>query len=105
MVIPRRFRFNLIFCVVVVLSTFCLLLFYQHLVCRRFIDVMLFVVLLRNFIYVRVIQTGNVDLISRRYQNMVISLLNNWSCIYSIHYIIKFVGFMPIYSDINLDIV
>ena len=77
MVIPRRFMFDIIFCVVVVLSTFCLSLFYRCLVCRRFIDVMLFGVLLRNFIYVRAIQTDNVDLISRKYQIMVISVLNN----------------------------
>ena len=36
---------------------------------------------------------------------MVVSMLKNWSRIYSNHYIIKFVGFMPIYYTINLDIV
>ena len=51
------------------------------------------------------IQTGKVDLINRRYQIIVISMLKNWSCMYSSHYFIKCLGFMPIYYDINLDIV
>ena len=36
---------------------------------------------------------------------MVVSILNSWSCRYSSHYIIKFVDFMLIYYNINLDIV
>ena len=51
------------------------------------------------------IQTGKVDLINRRYQIIVISMLKNWSCMYSSHYFIKILGFMPIYYAINLDIV
>ena len=35
MVIPLRFMFYFVFCVIVVLSTFDLSSFYQHLVCRR----------------------------------------------------------------------
>ena len=36
---------------------------------------------------------------------MVVSMLKNWSCRYSIHYIIKIVGFIPIYYSINLGTV
>ena len=32
-------------------------------------------------------------------------MLKNWSHKYFSHYIIKFIGFMPIYLAINLDIV
>ena len=63
----------------------------------------LFVILLQRFIYVGAIQTGKVDLISRKYQIMVVSMLKNWSCMYYSHYFIKFIGFMPIYYTINLD--
>ena len=42
----------------------------------------------------RVIQTSNLDLISRRYQLMVVDMLKNWSCRYSNHYFIKFITFM-----------
>ena len=52
-----------------------------------------------------VIQIGKADLISQRYQIMVISMLKNWSRKYSNHYIIKFVGFILIYYAVNLDIV
>ena len=45
------------------------------------------------------------DLISPRYQIMVVIMLKNWSRRYSSHYIIKFVGFIPIYYAINLNIV
>ena len=79
--------------------------FYRHLVCRHFIDVVLFVVLLQRFICVGGIQTGKTDLISRRYQIMVVSMLKNWSCSYSSQYFIKFAGFMPISYAINLNIV
>ena len=46
-----------------------------------------------------------MDLISRRYQIIVVSMLKNKSCRYFSCYIIKFVGFMPSYYAINLDIV
>ena len=52
-----------------------------------------------------VIQIGKADLISQRYQIMVVSMLKNWSRKYSNHYIIKFVGFILIYYAVNLDIV
>ena len=52
-----------------------------------------------------VIQIGKADLISRRYQIMLVNMLNNWSRTYSSHYIIKFVSFISIYYTINLDIV
>ena len=67
--------------------------------------VVLFVILSRRFICVVAIQTGKADLISPRFQIMVISILKNWSRRYFSHYIIKFIGFMLIYDDINLDIV
>ena len=51
-----------------------------------------------------VIQTDKVDLISRKYQIMIIGVLKKLSHKYSNHYIIKFIGFMPIYYTINLDI-
>ena len=51
------------------------------------------------------IETGKVNSISRIYQFMVVSMLKNWSCRYSSHYIIKFASFMQIYYAINLDIV
>ena len=46
-----------------------------------------------------------MDLISRIYQIIVVSLFKNWSRTYSNYHIIKFVGFMSIYYVINLDIV
>ena len=52
----------------------------------------------------RAIQIGKADLISRIYQIIIVSL-KNWNCKYYSHYIIKFVGIMPIYYTINLDIV
>ena len=36
---------------------------------------------------------------------MIIRMLKNWSRRYSSRYIIKFVGFMPIYYAINMNIV
>ena len=36
---------------------------------------------------------------------MVISMLSNWSYIYSSYYFIKFIGFIPIYYVINLNYV
>ena len=61
--------------------------------------------LLRRFICVRAIQTGKEDLINRRYQIMIISMLKNWNYRYSSHYFIKFVGIISIYYTINLDII
>ena len=44
-------------------------------------------------------------MINLRYQIMVISMLKNLSRRYSSHYIIKFIGFIPTYYVINLNIV
>ena len=49
------------------------------------------------------IQTGKTDSIYRIYQIMIVNMLNNWNSKYSSHFIIKFIGFMSIYYDINLD--
>ena len=51
------------------------------------------------------IQTSKTHSINVSYQIMVISTLKKWSCRYSNHYIVKFIGFILIYYDINLDIV
>ena len=90
-----------------------LLLSYQLLVFRHLIaafgsssacyDDVLFVVLLWRFICVGAIETDKADLISRRYEMIVVSMLKNWSCRYSSHHIIKFVDFMLIYYPINVD--
>ena len=37
--------------------------------------------------------------------NYVVNMLKNWSCKYSNNYFIKFVGFIPIYYAINLNII
>ena len=66
---------------------------------------MLFFVLLLNFICVEVIQISKTDLINQKYQIMVISMFKNWSCKYYSYYFIKFIGFILIYYTINLDIV
>ena len=89
--------------------------FYRRLVCRCLstalglslacYDAVLFIFLLQHFICVGVIKTRKVDLISRKYQIMVISMLKNWSRKYFSHFIIKFVGFMPICYTINFNIV
>ena len=52
-----------------------------------------------------VIQTSKIDLISRIYQIMVVSILNTLNCKYSSYYFNKFIGFILIYYAINLDIV
>ena len=57
------------------------------------------------YLCVRTIHTCKTYLISRRYQIMVVSILKNYGHRYYSHYIIKFVGFMPIYYTINLGIV
>ena len=51
------------------------------------------------------IQTGKIDSISQIYKIMVVIMLKNLSHRYSSHYIIKFIGFMPIYYVINMNIV
>ena len=76
--------FFFVFCVVVVLSMWC----YSSYCCEVL------------FVWGR-----KTYLISRRYQIMVASMLKNWSCRYSNHYFIKFVGFMSFYYVINLNIV
>ena len=66
-------------------------------------NVVLFVVLLQRFIRVRAIQISKTDLINRRYGCQYVEELERRR--YSSHYIIKFVGFIPICYVINLDIV
>ena len=51
------------------------------------------------------IQIGKMDLINKRYQSIVFSMLKNKSRRYYNHYIIKFIGFISIYYVINLDII
>ena len=92
------------------LSSFYQRLDYRHLITvfglsSTYYNVVLFIMFLRRFICVGAIQTSKADLINRRYQIMVVNMFKNWSCRYSSHYIIKFVGFMPIYYVINLNIV
>ena len=91
---------------VIVLSTFDL--------SSTYCDVWFIVGLLRHGVVCHIIatfylcgaiQTDKTNLINRRYQIIVVSMLKNWSHIYSSHYIIKFIGFMPIYYVINLYIV
>ena len=65
----------------------------------------LFVVILRRFIYEGTIQTSKIDSISQIYQIMVVSMLKNLSRRYYSHYIIKFVSFMLIYYVININII
>ena len=84
---------------------FMLTSFYRRLVCHRFIDVILFVILLRHFIYVGAIQTSKTYLIGQRYKIMIVNTLKNWSCRYSSRYFIKFISFISIYYTINLNIV
>ena len=67
--------------------------------------VMFFVILLWRFIFVEVIEICKKNSISRIYQIIVLSMLNNWNCIYYSQYIIIFVGFVLIYYVINLNIV
>ena len=70
MIFPRRFEFYLVFfCIVFVLSMLGLLSAYY--------DIVLFIVLLRRFICVRVIQIDKADLISQRYQIIVVNMLKN----------------------------
>ena len=86
-ILPQRYRSYLVFscchCLIVVLGLL--------LACY---DLVLFIVLLRCFICMGVIQIGKADLISQKYQIMIISRLKNWSRRYSSDYTIKSVGFM-----------
>ena len=68
-------------------------------------DVVLFVILLKRFIYVGVIQTRKTNFISQIYQIMIVSILKNLSHKYFSYYIIKFIGFILIYFIINLNII
>ena len=52
-----------------------------------------------------VIHTTKADSINQIYHIMVVIILNNRSCKYFSHYIIKFIGFTLIYYVINLDII
>ena len=92
-----RFRSYLVFHVVADLLQRFVLLSTRY-------DVMFFIILLLCFICVGAIHTGKVNLINRRYHIMVVNILKNRSRKYSNHYIIKFVGFIPIYA-INMDII
>ena len=53
----------------------------------------------------RAIQTSKTDSINKKYQIMIVNILNNQGHRYSNQYIIKFVSFMSIYNTINLDII
>ena len=66
---------------------------------------MLFVVLLQCFIYVKAIQTDKTYLMNQIYQIMVVNMVKNWSYGYFGRYFIKFIGFMSIYYATNLDII
>ena len=68
-------------------------------------DMVLFVISLWHFICVGVIQIDKANLISRRHQIIVVTMLKNWSPRYSSYYIIKLVGCIPIYYVINLNII
>ena len=68
-------------------------------------DAVFYVVLLLHFICIGAIQTSKIDSINRKYQIIVIGILKNLSRKYSIHCIIKSVGFIPTYYAINLNIV
>ena len=68
-------------------------------------NVVFFVVLLQHFIYVGAIEIDKAYSISRRYHITIINMLKNWSHRYYDYYIIKFIGFIPIYYAINLNIV
>ena len=52
-----------------------------------------------------IIQTNKTDLISQRYQTMIISILKNLSYKYSNNYFIKFVSYILIYYTINLNFI
>ena len=67
-------------------------------------ETVFFIVLLQRFIYVDAIHIGKTNSISRRYQIIVVRMLKNLNRRYSNYYIIKFIGFMPIYAN-NLDTV
>ena len=67
-------------------------------------DVMLFVVLLRHFIFIGATQTSKADLISPRSQIMVVGMLKNLSHKYCSHYIIKCLDFISIYYAINPEL-
>ena len=98
MVFSKIFRYFLVFSGVVVLVRrlvcLCLIVVFDlsPSYCSAWFIVGLsrrgaFFVLLRRFIFMRVIQT-------RRYYIMVVSMLKNGRCIYSSCYIIKFIGFI-----------
>ena len=53
----------------------------------------------------RSIKIDKTDSISRIYQIMIVSILKNRNQKYYSYFIIKFVGFMLIYYDINFDII
>ena len=67
-------------------------------------NVVLFIVLLLTH-YLSEDDSGKTDLICRRYEIMVVTVLKNWSKRYSYHFIIKFVDLILIYYAINMDIV
>ena len=69
MIFNKDLGFILFFCIVVVLSAFGL-----SLSCY---NVVLFVILFRRFIYVRTIRIDKTDLISPKYQIIVLNILKN----------------------------
>ena len=97
--------FYFIFCVIVVLSTFGLSSFYLPLVCCWLVTMWYCSSSCCGVLSMMAIQTSKTNLISRKYQIMIINMLKNWSFRYFSHYFNKFVGFRPIYYAINLDIV
>ena len=74
-----------------------------------FLSVLLQRVIVRCLITVFYLCESNLDRQDRfdqsKIQIMVVTMLKNWSCRYSNHNIIKFVGFIPIYYVINFDII
>ena len=118
MVILRRFRFYLVFYVVVILLTFNLSFIATLGLSLACYNVVFFVVLLWRFTCGGDLDKQNgfdqskISNYSRnnwshKYSSYYIIkfVLNNWSRRYYSHYIIKFVGFISIYYAINLYIV
>ena len=64
-----------------------------------------FVILLLCFICVERIKINKMNLISQKYQIMIVCILKNYNQRYFNHYIIKFIVFILIYYVININIV
>ena len=74
---PRRFMFYFIFCVVVVLSMFGLSSFYRPLVCCWLVTTWYCSSSCCDVLSMMAIQTSKTNLISRKYQIMIINMLKN----------------------------